>query len=1162
MKKTLLLSISLIILNIIAVFSQGIDTIFPPAVASHTATQNGNWNIAATWGTDGIPAEGAMVYVPIGITVDYNSTTVSNPHIFIIRIDGTFNINAPITAGTTQLKFDTLITGMMSNLNITANITTDRNINLDITPYDIMGNPLRTSWSTAQQNQFKDNSIVKKFIYSATGDDRHENLSQANSSLDPLTITRTPDGNWIDGIGVVGRYNWDPNQISLGVMTMGNVNIIGLEKTNMVKLQSDANKNDFSVTLKSTPTNWKNNDEIIITSGGNHDATQNGEDLSVINGDVNSTTVNVISSLLKNHHGRPAPKLSEDLHCYVGNLTRTIVFNSPTTTRTDERGHFMAMNTGNNPDVSIKNASFNKMGRTDKSIPVDDFYFKNWLEPGMPISKVSTLGIECAEMQKAADDEITNSRGRYSIHLHKLGAEFGSKMAQVTGNVVRDNPGWGITQHDSHANVSNNVVYDVVGAAIVSETGSETGVWDHNLTVNTRAGHGADVYESSLYYDDILFSGVGLGMKGRSVHCKNNVVTDAVFGLRIINFNNSISNLDRVDAKALATTRIGFEADNFPLSVNGYSKYGDGVIPLQAALIMENTTIIDCKQGMKSIERDMGVNHESRSIFDGFIAWGVNTGLGITYQADYSYYDVYVSGRGGATNLGIDLWKHSHNHIFKNVTLENLEYGIKVSKIVHSNNASTEGPKVRNNGFTPWLVLDLDYSNSVTHLYKLEIDNPTKDPGYVYEQCTDNTLIMPSSDFTTRPTTFTQLTSSELDYTSTGTNALRFTVDGIISDDLGTYNMGIQQSLAQGTLRFGYPERIYQFASQTKFKEYLTNNGGVYKDEANGDQLYFILNENLPNRLTHDYTTFPVKVKIINAPNEAPFNTPQVESANALLPKNQIISRFATVTQSSTAPNIMYNDGHSAEGDKPVNFIAQNTVDGNNNGRVNVNYYQRTFVPFIGSQSRTNVETQPWYELDFGEEKMIDYFDIWNTVELPVDGQDQEILTPGFTNFYVFISDTPFSSMSAQDTATLVTESDYNYLHNGVNARKVSQDNVNVIGRYMRIQSNEATNVSLKLAEVEVIGRKSLGTLSTATENEIKNITVYPNPTTGKVTINFGQTYKTVNFKILNILGQTVYNNMENNVNKTAFTFNGTSGVYFLEIKTGDKTKVIKLVKK
>ena len=1110
----------------------------PSNLATHTAVENGDWFTASTWDAGTVPSTGAIVFIPNGITVDYQGT--SGDHIFAIRVDGNFNMTQTNANSTSLIKFDTFFAIQSSYVTILANNPSDGNIIVNIEPFDIEAYRSGTNiWSTAAENHFRDNGVVTFKTRTGTGDDRYNTYQEAING--DFQINESAGTTIDDGPGVLGRYSWDPKQLSLGMVTMGQLEIIGKEKLNKVKLAANASSGQNSIQVAELPTGWETNDDIIITSGGNASTSNNGEDQVTIQS-VSGTTITLTSNLSKNHEGRP----TDDLHCYVGNLTRNIVFKSPTTNIITQRGHVMAMH--NDTNVQIKNAQFLRLGRTDKSKLLDDFVWNNWLEPVVFTSKVSPLGQECAEMRRIPENEITNSRGRYSIHLHKLGTAFGSNMAQVTGNVVWDNPGWGITHHDSHANLSNNVVYDVVGAGIVSETGSETGTWDNNLVVNIQQGHTTDPYIASLHHDDYLFSGEGLAMKGRAVLCRNNVITNTVRGVGVINMNNSINNLDRLDAQALATTRPGYEVDNFTLSVNGYSKEGDGVMPVEAALIMENTIVIDSNFGLRSIERDMGVNSETRSIFDGFKAWGVKTGLQLTYQADYSFKDVFISGDNPNTAKGIDMWKHSHNQTFENIKMVDLEHAVQVSKVVLSN---SQGPKTRNNGFTPWVFINLTTSN-VGDFYELTVDNPSVDPSFTYTEHTDNPIFLSSGDISSRPTTFTVLDDStlEVDYTETGENALRFEVDGIITDDFGSYDMGIRQALAQGNLREGYPTRIYQFASQTKFQEYLTTNG-VYKDEDDNDQLYFILNESLPNRRTFEYTTFPVRVKIMN-PSASMVGGAQIESATALAPKNQIISRLATVSQSSTGSDLSYEDGtHDAE---IITVGPEKAVDGNNNGRINAQYYQRDLVP-VGSFSETTVESEPYYDLDFGEKKTIDYLDIWNTVE--INGSDIETLSNTFKNFSVFISDTPFTGTTfAQSQA----QADFEYIKNSTPTRKFSQDNMNASGRYMRIQSSETTNTKLKFAEIEVIGRTFEETLSTDDLSDESIVSIYPNPTHRTVNVNFNTTQTNVTIDVFNILGQKISSTTYKSLIKTELNLRAESGIYLINIKGDNNLNTTKKI--
>ena len=1020
--------------------AQALASLIPTNTATHTAVQSGSWFSASTWNTATVPSDAAIVVIPAGMNVTYEGQ--SNAHIFAIRVDGTFTCTQANANQTTQLTFDTFAATMLSKVRFEAEDSTDGRIDVTIKPFDIEAHKAGTSgysqvWNAAALAHFADRDSTYQVTRSVGPDDRFN--SYALALLGNTTVTETSRVLFDDGVGVLGRYAWDSTQLSLGLVTMGEVEILGREKMHRVRLSADALRNQAVLQLDSVPVGWEVGDSLIVTRGGNLTSTSNGEDLVAIQS-ISGTTVTCTANLTKNHEGR----LGDDLHCYVGNLTRNITFHSAVKDTIHQRGHFMVM--FNDTNIVVKNAAFKNMGRTDKSKLLDDFIWDHWMQPTVFKSKISALGQECAKMRQNPAAEITNPRGRYSIHLHKLGAKFDSNIATVRGNVVWGNPGWGITHHDSYADVSRNVVYDVVGSGIVSESGSELGFWDDNLVVKIEKGHNVETYESVLFHDDYLFSGQGLGMRGRGVICRGNVIANANQAVGVMNMNPAVDNLDRVDSRALATFRPGFQFDQFPLDQNGYSSEGDGVLPVEVALIMEHTTIIGCYQGLRSIERDMGVNHESRSIFDGFKAWGVSQGISITYQADYSFRDVYISGR-NASSIGCYLWKHSHNHVFDRIKMVDLEYAVTVSKLVENGNSQ----KTRNNGFTPWYFIDLDTVN-VGEFYQILKEDPMTST--VYTEHGDNPIHLSTADVSDRPTTFTILDSTEL-AVDFGGGDLRFEVDGVITDDLGSYDMGIKQAWAQGTLRLDYPERIYEFASGPKFEEYLQNNG-IYKDTSDNDQLYFILNEWLPNRRSYEYKSFPVRVKIHNAPSTGIFANPQIESPQALAPRLQIVSRQGIATQSSTDSTIVYqNDSIDAGPHK--------AVDGNNNGRINVQYFQQGFVP-VGSFSSTEVEMEPWYDIDLGEIKEVEFIDLWNTVVL--NGSEIELNSPHFHDFYVLISDTAFGNLGLSQARALA---DYEYFKGPNPVRRFAMDSLQAIGQFVRIQGVGTTK--LAFAEVEVIGR-------------------------------------------------------------------------------------------
>lgn len=659
-------------------------------------------------------------------------------------------------------------------------------------------------------------------------------------------------------------------------------------------------------------------------------------------------------------------------------------------------------------------------------------------------------------MKQNTPEDITNSRGRYSIHMHKTGATLVDNMVHVTGNVVWGNPGWGITHHDSYANVSNNFVYEITGAGIVSESGSELGFWDDNLVMEVQNGNtSVDPYDAALWFDDLLFSGQGLGMKGRAVISRNNVIIGVQNGVGILNLNPSVSNHDRVDALALIEFRKLYDADHdfdqYPLDHNGYSAEGDGIVPVEIELIMENTTVIEADRGMRSLERDQGLNHESRSVFDKFTIWGAREGIDIVYQADYSYKDLTIVGRGAgsATAGGIVLWKHAFNHSFENVILADLDYGIGCSDFTNGTDINTG--RVRNNGKTPWIFANLTLDN-VSELYEFTNGGATQ-----YTEHPDNIIHLSSSDLTSRPTTFTITDSSELSV-DVDAGDFSFEIDGYITDDFGTYNLGLEQCATfAGTqiTRVDYEARMYEFASQAKFEEYLSENG-VYRN-ADGS-LYFIITEYLPNRRTFEYTGFPVKIKILNPPATGVYVNPQDEPSAD--PEYQLVSHFnnANVSQSSTQTGLDFLGA-------AIEASAFKATDGNNNGRSNYDRYQAGFQSYVGSFSQTQTESEPWFDIALTDTADIKYIDIWNTVEM--NGVNMETPSTGFKNFYVLIADSPFTD---SDLATSRAHATHEvYFADVSDQRKASINDLNVSGKYVRIQAEGTT--ALKLAEVYVIGK-------------------------------------------------------------------------------------------
>ena len=64
------------------------------------------------------------------------------------------------------------------------------------------------------------------------------------------------------------------------------------------------------------------------------------------------------------------------------------------------------------------------------------------------------------------------------------------------------------------------------------------------------------------------------------------------------------------------------------------------------------------------------------------------------------------------------------------------------------------------------------------------------------------------------------------------------------------------------------------------------------------------------------------------------------------------------------------------------------------------------------------------------------------------------------------------------------------------------------------------------------------------------NFNIYPNPTTGKVMIDYGKMYSTTEIKVFDILGQIVLSQSFTSAQKTQVEINELPGIYFIEIQS------------
>ncbi len=116
-----------------------------------------------------------------------------------------------------------------------------------------------------------------------------------------------------------------------------------------------------------------------------------------------------------------------------------------------------------------------------------------------------------------------NPRGRYAVHFHRTGTSDGVGVATLNDSAVVDTPGWGIVNHSSDVDVTNNVVFNATGAAYVTEAGDELGTFDHNIAIHSQGAGGG--IEDRKNDNDFGQLGDGFWLQGGNVSVTNNVST-------------------------------------------------------------------------------------------------------------------------------------------------------------------------------------------------------------------------------------------------------------------------------------------------------------------------------------------------------------------------------------------------------------------------------------------------------------------------------------------------------------------------------------------------------------------------------------------------------------------------------------------------------------
>lgn len=403
---------------------------------------------------------------------------------------------------------------------------------------------------------------------------------------------------------------WDPSLLSRGVISHGEVEIHGQEKTSHLKVADAPMAGDTSITLAEIPTGWQVGDTIVLT--GTHKqgwawdndvravVHKESQDEEVVITGIEGGTI-FIDRPLQFDHDAPQP----DLAAYVGNMSRnvTIASEDGDATAVHHRGHVMFMH---NDDVDVRYAAFDDLGRTDKSVEAFD---------------VGTLDTVASD---------SNVKGRYSFHFHKTGTEDLENPALAIGNTVSGSPGWGFVHHSSHADFLDNVAFDVFGAAFAAEDGDETGSWNNNLAVKSEGiGYGdatAKRWQDVERHDNGR-TGDGFFFAGRLVEAEGNVAA---------NTTNGYVWMTRSAPSAPSTSAMEHHDLGYGLETVSSER-----TPIRN---FTNNEAFGNATALMVVKANPAMSHDVRNVFTDFTAWEVSEGVNLSYASAYTFIDFTLIG--------------------------------------------------------------------------------------------------------------------------------------------------------------------------------------------------------------------------------------------------------------------------------------------------------------------------------------------------------------------------------------------------------------------------------------------------------------------------------------------------------------------------------------
>ncbi len=476
------------------------------------------------------------------------------------------------------------------------------------------------------------------------------------------------------------QREWDSLQFSHGLLSHGDVEIHGTHVTSFISINGGISAGSSSFPVSSLPEGWRAGDYLIITGSTAANARGDNQDEQVTIAGLDGTSV-LLSTPLKYDHRAGMT--------FVADLTRNVSLQSENPGELEHRGHVMFMHSD---DVHIVGAGFYGLGRTNKRMLIDDPVLRD--DPDNPghkttdvitdeinsehpelghrvlVPKVDVDGNPLLNPDGTPRLQIArtgmNPRGRYAVHFHRTGVDGISEPAVLSDCVVSGSPGWGVVNHSSNVDVTDNVVFNATGAAFVTEAGDELGSFDHNIAIHSRGS--GEVVMGRERIQDFGHQGDGFWFQGGNVSVTNNVAS----GQRQSGFAFFPRGLDQSGVGL--TTISGANLSHFRWAKRKLT-YDVADVPLKE---FRGNSSFGVKTGFETWFSLENAKCKGRTVVEDFtVQAATGTAIFTPYTSNITFKHVTAIGDlDNPTGIGFKQNFRTRNVVYDHVTAEGFEVGI------------------------------------------------------------------------------------------------------------------------------------------------------------------------------------------------------------------------------------------------------------------------------------------------------------------------------------------------------------------------------------------------------------------------------------------------------------------------------------------------------